>query len=262
MLLTSEKLLRLLRVSFMIFRWQLAEKYAGRERGWVWLVLSPLLQLSVFLAFFSIFFEAKWGEANASPVSSFILGLLFYWAVIECISVSVLTIRSNQHLITKVVFPVFVLPLTGAAIALLTFIIQVFIFLIYLTASGHDWTFTHLSFLWVILLFIFFIIASAFFFSWLGAVFRDLSHLTSIISLALMFLSPIFFSTDALPYWLQPYLNLNPLSFFIETGRGILLVPVNNYSNSIMIPSVIIALYTIISIGLYISGSKRYANVK
>lgn len=261
----SPNLTYLLRLTILLFKQQLGEKYARRGLGLIWIFLNPLLQLSVFLTFFSIFFRAKWtggSGADVPPVSGFIVGLLFYWALIECLSLSVNTIRSYQHLITKVVFPITIFPVVNTGLSLVTFFLQTIIFIVFLFMTGHDLVFRMLGFMWLIGIFSLFILGVALLFAWLGAVFKDLSHLMSIISLALMFLSPIFFSMDALPEWLHLYFKFNPLTFFIEEARSILLhqTPLLNYGLMIK-ASAAVLLFCLGGLWVYLSGRRYYPHV-
>lgn len=255
----------LFRLTVLLFKQQLSEKYARRGLGLIWIILNPLLQLSVFLIFFSIFFSAKWtggSGAEVPPVSGFIVGLLFYWALVECLSISVNTVRSHQHIITKVVFPIIVFPLVNTALSLTTFFLQTFILFIFLFMTGYDVVTPLMGFIWLIGIFSLFILGVALLFAWLGAVFRDLSHLMSIISLALMFLSPIFFSMDALPEWLHMYFKLNPLTFFIEEARLILFQPSSPLNGGTLITaSVAVMLFCFGGLLVYLSGRRYYPHV-
>jgi len=56
-----------------------------------------------------------------------------------------------------------------------------------------------------------------------GVYLRDLGQLMSIATTVLMFTSPLFFPLSALPRSLQPYLSLNPLAYFIEEARELII---------------------------------------
>jgi lipopolysaccharide transport system permease protein len=56
----------------------------------------------------------------------------------------------------------------------------------------------------------------------LGVLVRDISQLTALLSHALLFLTPIFYSIDAVPALLQPVLHANPLTFVVEQLRVVL----------------------------------------
>lgn len=62
--------------------------------------------------------------------------------------------------------------------------------------------------------------------SWLlasiGVFVRDIAHSIGIFTTALMFLSPIFYSTSAIPLPYRHFIYLNPLTTIIEQNRAVL----------------------------------------
>ena len=63
----------------------------------------------------------------------------------------------------------------------------------------------------------------AWFFASLGVFARDLKQITGVVTTMLMFVSPIFFPVKALPEEFQIAMWLNPLTFFIEQTREVLI---------------------------------------
>ncbi|HEY0304335.1 MAG TPA: ABC transporter permease, partial [Longimicrobiales bacterium] len=56
----------------------------------------------------------------------------------------------------------------------------------------------------------------------IGVVLRDVSQFTSMLAHAFLFLTPIFYSIDAVPPLLQNVLLMNPITFPIEQLRRVL----------------------------------------
>ena len=54
----------------------------------------------------------------------------------------------------------------------------------------------------------------------MGVFFRDISQVIGVATMAVMFLSPIFYPVSAIPEWLQPFYRLNPLTLIIENMRA------------------------------------------
>ena len=52
---------------------------------------------------------------------------------------------------------------------------------------------------------------------------RDISQMIGLITLALLFVSPVFYPVSSLPEALQPLLYLNPITWVIEQVRGAIL---------------------------------------
>jgi lipopolysaccharide transport system permease protein len=57
----------------------------------------------------------------------------------------------------------------------------------------------------------------------LGVYLRDISQIVTVITTALLFLSPIFFPVSALPERFQTLMHLNPLTPVIEATRAVLI---------------------------------------
>jgi len=71
--------------------------------------------------------------------------------------------------------------------------------------------------------FIFGLMGLSWILSAVGVYLRDLSQLAGLLTTVLMFTSPLFFPLSALPESLQPFLMLNPLAYFIEETRSIVI---------------------------------------
>jgi lipopolysaccharide transport system permease protein len=56
----------------------------------------------------------------------------------------------------------------------------------------------------------------------LGAYLRDTAQTVGLLTVALLFTSPVFYPASALPAAYRDYLWLNPLTFVIEEVRGLL----------------------------------------
>jgi lipopolysaccharide transport system permease protein len=59
----------------------------------------------------------------------------------------------------------------------------------------------------------------AYIFAAAGVFVRDVSQVTVILVPLLMFLSPVFYSVDAIPAMYRPLLEINPLTTVIEQAR-------------------------------------------
>jgi len=55
-----------------------------------------------------------------------------------------------------------------------------------------------------------------------GVFVRDISQITGVVTMVLMFLSPVFYPVDALPEGYRQLFLLNPLTFIIEQARDVL----------------------------------------
>ena len=104
-------------------------------------------------------------------------------------------------------------------------------------------------------------IGISFLLSSLGVYIRDLSHFVGTIVPGLLFLSPIFYSLQALPDWLQPLMFFNPVVYPVEELRNVILF--SKTPNFFQAFANIINIFFILIIGNYIfrKSQKGFADV-
>lgn len=214
---------------YQLTRREIVSRFKGAKLGVFWNILEPFLTLIIYTIFLSTFMKARWDSAVPAVESIFTLplnlfaGLIWYNFFSESIIKSADMIRANTNLVKKVVFPLEILPwvivLTGYFNVFISFIFWVFFCFV---AIGS----VHLSSLFFVLLgvpFSLFMLGLVYIFSSLCAYFRDLAVLLRFINMAVMFISPIFYSLNTMPPKVQKILMLNPLTFIIESSRNSLL---------------------------------------
>jgi len=81
---------------------------------------------------------------------------------------------------------------------------------------------TILLFPLVVLPFVLFTMGVSWFLAATGVYLRDLGHVVGIATTVVMFLSPVFYASSALPERYRWLLQLNPLTFIIEQSRDVL----------------------------------------
>ena len=156
------------------------------------------------------------------------IGYLPWIAFAEAVSKSPNLLLEKAPLITKVMFPIQLLPIVGTVIPYLTHVIGFGLLLCYLAGQGH------LSVLWLLLPIIFFLqflftmgivaILSAF------CVFlRDLQQLVALLVTVWFFLTPIIYPISLIESeTVRNLFLLNPMHNFVNLYREILLL--NDFS--------------------------------
>ena len=200
-------------------------RYRGSSLGILWSFFHPVFMLSVYTFVFSVVFKARWhGDGDSKTEFALILfaGLMVFNLFAECISKAPNLILSNVNYVKKVIFPLEILPLISLGSALFhTFISFIAWLLAYIFVFGIP----HLTILllpFVVIPLLLFTVGLSWCLSALGVFLRDVSQFIGIITTALMFLSPIFYSASSLPQNYRIFLQLNPLTIVIEQVRGVL----------------------------------------
>ncbi|WP_295544010.1 ABC transporter permease [uncultured Thiohalocapsa sp.] len=210
----------------LLIKRDIAERYRGSVLGLLWTFFLPLLMLAIYTFVFSVVFQARW-SVGAESKTEFALvlftGLLVFNFFAECFNRAPKLILGNANYVKKVVFPLAVLPLVTIGSALFHLGIGLIVWLLF-----HLWLYglppaTALLFPLILLPFVVLTLGVCWFLSSLGVFLRDVAQVVSVLTTALLFLSPIFFPVDALPGAVQPLLFFNPLTPAVEMSRDVLI---------------------------------------
>jgi len=200
-------------------------KYVGSLFGLFWTVINPLLLLVSFTFVFTVVFRAKFGpESGLGANALYILaGILPWVAFQEGLGRATVALLEHRNLVTRVQFPVAVLPAVPVLSAVLGQLIglAVLIVLAAVYASGAG-----ISLLWLPLLLILqilFTLGLAFLLAGLNVFFRDAVHLVPVLLLVWMYGTPIFYPAAMVPQKYQLLIALNPMAHLVEAYRRVIL---------------------------------------
>ncbi|HZX80943.1 MAG TPA: ABC transporter permease [Lysobacter sp.] len=200
-------------------------KYRGSFLGLLWSLLNPLLLLVVYTFVFTQVFKARWveGESTAQFAIALFVGLIIHGFLAECISRAPLLVTANPSYVTKVVFPLEILPFPSVFAALFHAGVSTVVLLVaQLVISGHlPWT--AVLFPMILLPLAAQILALSWILSGISVYVRDIAQFVTILVTGLLFLSPVFFPLHSLPVYLQGVARFNPLTIPIEESRKVLL---------------------------------------
>ena len=201
-------------------------RYRGSHLGIFWSFVNPLLLLCIYTFVFKYIFNAKFTGHRTEGWADFAL-MLFSALVIfnlfaECLGRAPNLILLNSNYVTKVVFPLETLPLTvvlGSLVHLLIGFVPL-VLAAFITRGGH----LHGTvLLWPLLLvpITFWALGMTWLVSALGAFLRDLNEVMLALTQILMYASAVFYPVDRVPASLRTYIELNPLTFFSEQSRNL-----------------------------------------
>ena len=191
--------------------------------GFFWLLLPPVCHITIYAFVFSYIFKVRAVEGFEEPsfVLFLMIGYLPWFAFAESIGKSTSLLLDKASLITKVKFPVQVLPLSGTLVPYLTHTIGIMILLIYLAINGYAnamWTILPVI---LFLQFIFTMGLVALLCS-LSVFLRDLQQLVALIISVWFFLTPIIYPINMIQSEsIQSFFIWNPMHNFINLYRDI-----------------------------------------
>ena len=169
----------------------------------------------------------KWGggieESKDGVASVLFVGLIVYGFFVECVNRAPTLIAANANYVKKVIFPLEVLPWVALGSALFHAAVSVAVLLVFQVVAAREVPATALLFPVILFPLVLMTIGFAWFLTSLGVYLKDVAQVTGLLTLVLMFLSPVFFPIGSLDPRYQQWLKLNPLTYFIEEGRNVLI---------------------------------------
>lgn len=194
-------------------------KYRRSFLGYVWSLLNPLLMMVVMTIVFSYMFRF---DVPNYPLY-LICGQTLWSFFNESTNMAMYSVLQNGSLIKKVYIPKYIFPISRVLSSFVTMSFS-------LVAIVIVMIFTKATFSWTILLFpiplallLLFSCGVGMVLSALSVYFRDITHLYGVLTMAWMYLTPIFYPIEAIPTEVIPLITANPMYHFITFFRELLL---------------------------------------
>lgn len=188
--------------------------------------MNPVLLLAVYTFAFNVVFQVRWHSNSTNRFEfaiALFVGLMIFNFFAECINRSSSLIISNPNYVKKLLFPLEILPIVAVGSAAVQLSISFVIWTVfYITFIGLP-PLTILQFPILLVPLLLLILGLSWFLAAVGTFLRDLPHIVGLAMTMLMFLSPIFYSIDAVPENYRPLIRANILSHVIEGARGVLM---------------------------------------
>jgi lipopolysaccharide transport system permease protein len=221
-------------------------KYRASVLGKLWIVIFPLMMLAVYTFVFGGVFGARW--AGRGDLTDFVpmlyCGLIVHAIFAETVGKAPSLIVNNPNYVKKVIFPLELLPVTALLTAMFNATVSFVLLVLMVLALKHNLNWTLVFAPMVLLPLILLAIGCAWIIAALGVFFRDIEQFIGVLMSMLLFLSPVFYSTESAPPFARQLLRLNPLSYPIEEIRNVVLLGmVPNWSAWMlnMLPAVFVA---------------------
>ncbi len=199
--------------------------YLQNLTGFAWLLLQPLLLLAVYAFVFTQVFQPRLPAGAEAGFVPFLAVAFWPWtAFSEAVLKASGSITGNAGLIGKVAFATEALPLATVTATFLMHLAGYLVVLLALQAlgAGLHWRWlpvvlAMLALLWLLAC------ALALLASALQVFVRDLAQVLPPLMTLWFFTSPILYSPAVLPPGVARWLEWNPMTWFMEGIRGLLL---------------------------------------
>lgn len=213
--------------NFMKFRPLLSElvardikiKYRRSVLGVLWTVLNPLLMMVVLAIVFSSLFKF---DIENYPV--YILsGQVIYNFFSESTTNAMSAILGNASLLKKVYIPKYLFVLSRVLSSIINMLASHCALLIVMFATGVELHWTTVLFFIPVFFLVIFCLGCGLILAAATVKFRDIMHLYSVFTTALMYLTPVIYALSLLPDWLYPIVRINPITNYLMMYRDVML---------------------------------------
>lgn len=203
---------------FKLAKADLIKTYRGSALGWAWALVKPVVTIFVF------WFAFSFGLRAGKPVDGFpfflwlIAGFVPWFYMSEMITGGAACIRNNKFMVTKMKFPISVIPtfvsLSKFAVHILLVLIMIVIFILF--GFMPDVYLLQLP-LYMLMMVLFFTVWGLFG-GMLSAISKDFLNLVKSLTQAIFWMSGIIYNVDSINIpWIRTILNYNPVTI-VATG--------------------------------------------
>ena len=211
--------------------WQMTRRdvigrYRGSVLGLAWSFFYPLIMLVIYTFIFSVVFKARWHTGSDSKTEfalALFIGMIVHGLLAECVNRAPGLILGNVSYVKKVVFPLEILPWVTMGATLFHTLISLLVWSVFFVVVYHAFNWTALFLPLVLSPLVLITMGMTWFLASIGVYLRDVGQMTGVLTTVLLFVSPVFYPVSNLPERYQAYLYANPLTFFIEQSRAVLM---------------------------------------
>lgn len=240
--------------NFMKFRPLLQElvardikiKYRRSVLGVLWTLLNPLCMMIVLSVVFSNLFKFDVENFPLYLLSGQVIFTFFSDSTTNAMS----AIINNSSLIKKVYIPKYLFVLSRIFSSFINLLASFTALLLVMVATRAELHWTVLLVPIPMILLVVICLGMGLILAAITVKFRDIMHLYSVFTTALMYLTPVIYPLSILPEWLAPIVRLNPITNILLMFRDVML---NN--NLLDIKSLVVAILeaaVILIIGLIV----------
>lgn len=201
----------------------LRARFIGNSLGAIWLVLYPMLFLTMYsVVFIHVLGVRVPGLGTAEYVLAIFCGLVPFLAFSEAFGTGTASIVANRSLLRNTLFPIELVVVRDVVAGHATMGLGMLLVWVAVVYQGH----LHLTHLLVPVIFLFqilMVLGIVWISATLTVFFRDLQQATPIIILFLMLVSPIGYTDAMVPDAAKAMLLFNPLAWLMKLYRACLL---------------------------------------
>ncbi|MCL1990904.1 MAG: ABC transporter permease [Defluviitaleaceae bacterium] len=216
-----------LTVIFRIAKYERKASYQGHYLGRLWEILNPILQTLVFYVIFGIGLRSG-APVNGVPFLAFLtVGQASWLFMNSCVQGGSQSIKKKLNLVSKMKFPISILPTIFTVGKLNAFFIKMLIGILIALFSGILPTVHWFQVIYYFIAMILLVLLIGFLTSTISILITDFQFILSTVMRLIFFTSGIMFPVEDMRGRLGAVLRLNPFHYIVSGFRSALLYQEN-----------------------------------
>jgi lipopolysaccharide transport system permease protein len=206
-------------------RRDLGGQFAGQALGRFWIIAHPLMLFAVYIFIFGVVMKVRISQSVDMPrdYTTYIMSGLIPWLATQLVLARApTTLISHANLVKQVVFPIEVLPVGAVIAASMPLLVGLSVMLIRTIALGLDVPWTIILLPVVVAVHAAFMLGIAYLLAVITPFFRDIKDMVTVMSVIGVYAIPAFYLPQWVPALLQPWLYVNPFSYFVWMYQDVL----------------------------------------
>lgn len=204
-------------------RTDLKKAYTGTTLGWAWALANPIVRIAVYVFAFSIGLKQNEPVGEFAYFYWFLAGIVVWFYVQKVFGGGAACIKKYRFLVTKIKFPISLIPTFTCLSKLLVHFVLLGGVLVIFMIGGHWPTLYWLQLPFYTLMLFLFFQSWGLFAGILSTMNKDFYEFVRSISMALFWLSGIFFKIDSLSLKWRAILYINPVAVAVKGYRDCLI---------------------------------------
>ncbi len=194
---------------------EVRRKFAGSLMGTFWMVMSPIILMSLYALIYLVIFRIQPTAMSATDYVLYILcGLIPFLGFMEALNTGSSSLSLNKAMLLNTVFPSELVPVRVVLAAQApTAVGLVVIVALALALAKYSATLLLVPVIWLFL--VLFVTGIVWMLSLVSVVLRDIQHVLVFTSIVLLIASPIAYTVDMAPGPMKVVVYANPLSYFL-----------------------------------------------
>ncbi len=201
-------------------RVMLDKQYSGSLLGVGWALVRPTLFIVVYWFAVAIGIRGGRSMGDIPYILWLIPGIIPWFFISDAFTTGGMAIRTNNHLVTKMVYPVATIPISEVLSLFYVHLMMMGIVTAIFLFSGFGLTVYFIQIVYYVAATLAFCFVCATLLSALTAVSRDIGHMVKSTIQVLFWLTPILWSAERLNGTLKLVIMANPISYLVQGYRN------------------------------------------